>query len=100
MPGGAFGRFIQRKLGAFDIWLDPFHKVKQALLSGIAICDKWVTSCEKLTEQFWKRDPMHPWNGAKFTPEGVSQLSKRLQEVSEAFLFGVFISKCLILKNY
>ncbi|XP_063970614.1 cytoplasmic dynein 2 heavy chain 1 [Lytechinus pictus] len=80
--GSAFGRFIQRKLGAFDLWLDPFHKVKQALLSGISICDKWISSCEKLTEQFWKRDPVHPWNGTKFTPEGLSQLSKRLQEIS------------------
>ncbi|XP_071483964.1 LOW QUALITY PROTEIN: cytoplasmic dynein 2 heavy chain 1-like [Diadema antillarum] len=80
--GSAFGRFIQRKLAAFALWQDPFHKVKQALLSGIAICLRWVASCEKLTEQFWKRDPMHPWKGPKFTSESLSQLSKRLQEIA------------------
>ena len=73
---------MQHKLGAFDLWHDPFHKVKEAVQTSISTCDKWVSSCDKLTEQFWKRDPIHPWKGGKFTPEGLTRLSARLQEVS------------------
>ncbi|XP_033632471.1 cytoplasmic dynein 2 heavy chain 1-like isoform X2 [Asterias rubens] len=80
--GSSLGRFAQRKLSDFKIWQDPYHKVKEALRQAIAICDKWVTSCEKLTDQFWKRDPIHPWKSSKFAPEGLIQLSARLQEIA------------------
>ncbi|KAJ8027756.1 Cytoplasmic dynein 2 heavy chain 1 [Holothuria leucospilota] len=81
VTGGSLGRFIQRKLASFNLWLDPYHKVKESLQVGISISDRWVAICEKLTEQFWKRDPIHPWKGNKFVPENISSLSKRLQEV-------------------
>ncbi|XP_071951365.1 cytoplasmic dynein 2 heavy chain 1-like isoform X2 [Antedon mediterranea] len=79
--GGELGRFVQRKLSNYDIWRDPFFRVREALQRGISICDKWTMSCEKLTGQLWKTEPMNPWKDDKFTPEGLSQLSVRLQEV-------------------
>ncbi|XP_071846316.1 cytoplasmic dynein 2 heavy chain 1-like isoform X2 [Apostichopus japonicus] len=81
VTGGSLGRFIQRKLASLNLWQDPFHKVKEGIQLGVSICDKWVSTCEKLTEQFWKRDPIHPWKGSKFVPENLLCLSKRLQEV-------------------
>ncbi|XP_022103094.1 cytoplasmic dynein 2 heavy chain 1-like isoform X1 [Acanthaster planci] len=80
--GSSLGRYAQRKLSVFKLWEDPYHRVKESLTQAIAICDKWVASCERLTEQFWKRDPIHPWKSSKFAPEGLVQLSARLQEIA------------------
>ncbi|XP_070553238.1 cytoplasmic dynein 2 heavy chain 1-like isoform X2 [Ptychodera flava] len=80
--GGAFGRYVQRKLGSLDLWRDPFHKVKEALRSSIAICERWVAACETLTVQFWKRYTPHQWKGEKYVPEGLVNLGARLEEVS------------------
>ncbi|XP_077984893.1 cytoplasmic dynein 2 heavy chain 1-like [Glandiceps talaboti] len=80
--GGALGRYVQRKLGSLDLWRDPFHKVKEALRSGIAICERWVVACEQLTVQFWKRYTPHQWKGEKYVPEGLGSLGNRLEEVS------------------
>lgn len=87
--GGSLGRFIQRKLATFNLWQDPFHKVKEGVQLGVSLCDKWVSTCEKLTDQYWKRDPIHPWKGNKFVPENLSCLSKRLQEVKILFLLNL-----------
>ena len=48
---------------------------------GITVCERWVSTCETLTSQYWKRFPSHPWRGEKFTPENLSQLAARLEEV-------------------
>ena len=48
---------------------------------GIAVCERWVSTCETLTSQYWKRFPSHPWRGETFTPENLSQLATRLEEV-------------------
>ncbi|XP_074620352.1 cytoplasmic dynein 2 heavy chain 1-like [Acropora palmata] len=78
---GALGRYVQRKLGMLDIWHDSFQQVKDAMHKGISVCERWVSSCETLTSQFWKRFPSHPWRGEKFTPENLSNLAARLEEV-------------------
>ena len=78
---GALGRYVQRKLGMLDIWHDSFQQVKDAMRKGISVCERWVSSCETLTSQFWKRFPSHPWRGEKFTPENLSNLAARLEEV-------------------
>ena len=78
---GALGRYVQRKLGALDIWRDPFQQVKDAMRKGISVCERTVAVCETLTAQFWKQSPFHPWKGEKFTPESLQQLAARLEEV-------------------
>ena len=79
---GAFGRYTQKKLGALDIWEGPFQQVQENMKKGMSVCEHWVTACETLTAQFWKRFSMHPWRGDKFVPESLSQLAARLDEVS------------------
>ncbi|KAM7436007.1 Cytoplasmic dynein 2 heavy chain 1 [Porites harrisoni] len=78
---GALGRYVQRRLAALDIWHDSFQQVKDAMRKGITVCERWVSTCETLTSQYWKRFPSHPWRGEKFTPENLSQLATRLEEV-------------------
>lgn len=78
---GALGRYAQRKLSSLDIWRDPFQQVKDAMRKGITVCERWVSVCETLTSQYWKRFPSHPWKGEKFIPESLSQLAARLEEV-------------------
>ena len=80
---GALGRYVQRKLGTLDIWHDSFQQVKDAMRKGIAVCERWVSTCSKtLTSQYWKQFPPHPWRGEKFVPENLSQLAARLEEVT------------------
>ncbi|XP_074649972.1 cytoplasmic dynein 2 heavy chain 1-like [Tubulanus polymorphus] len=79
--GGSFCRYIQRKLSAEDLWKGQFSKVRDALRASHTICDRWMTSCETLTTQFWKRYGPHAWKGDKFVPETVIQLGTRLEEI-------------------
>ncbi|EDO38992.1 predicted protein [Nematostella vectensis] len=79
--GGALARYVQRKLSALDIWQGPFQNVKEAMRKGVSVCERWVSTCETLTAQYWKRFPAHPWKGEKFVPENLSQLAARLEEV-------------------
>ena len=71
-----------------DIWHDSFQQVKDAMRKGISVCERWVSSCETLTSQFWKRFPSHPWRGEKFTPENLSNLAARLEEVPLLYEYG------------
>jgi dynein heavy chain 2 len=76
------GRYVQRKLAQEDLWKGGFSKVKEALKSGHSICERWVSVCETLTSQFWKRYGPHPWRGDKFAPDSLIQLAGRLVEVN------------------
>lgn len=78
---GALGRYVQRKLGSVDIWQGPFNIVRDSIRKAVRVSERWVSICEMLTSQFWKRFPAHPWLAEKFTPEGLSQLAVRLEEV-------------------
>ena len=63
-------------------WLkNNLSQVKDAMRKGITVCERWVSTCETLTSQYWKRFPSHPWRGEKFIPENLSQLATRLEEV-------------------
>ena len=72
-----------------NYWLNNnLSQVKDAMHKGITVCERWVSTCETLTSQYWKRFPSHPWRGEKFTPENLSQLATRLEEV--LYIFGIF----------
>ncbi|KAH0625160.1 hypothetical protein JD844_033332 [Phrynosoma platyrhinos] len=78
---GSLGRFIQKKLGTFNLWEDSFHIVKENLKAGITICEQWVAACDHLTGQLWQRYTPHLWQAEKYIPEALSKLGKRLEEV-------------------
>ncbi|XP_020909537.1 cytoplasmic dynein 2 heavy chain 1 [Exaiptasia diaphana] len=48
---------------------------------AVLVCERWVSTCETLTSQYWKRFPSHPWKDDKFVPERLSLLATRLEEV-------------------
>lgn len=77
---GALGRYVQRKLGNIDIWQGPFSLMRDGIKKAVNVCERWVSICEMLTSQYWKRFPAHPWLADKFTPESLSQLAVRLEE--------------------
>ncbi|XP_035398354.1 cytoplasmic dynein 2 heavy chain 1 [Cygnus atratus] len=79
--GSCLGRFVQRKLAAFNLWEDAFHTVKENLKAGILICEQWASACEYLTGQLWQRYTLHQWKNEKYFPESLVKLSKRLDEV-------------------
>ncbi|XP_041357041.1 cytoplasmic dynein 2 heavy chain 1-like isoform X2 [Gigantopelta aegis] len=78
---GSLGRYIQRKLSEEDVWTGPFSSVREALRSGIAICERWINACQTLTAQFWKRYGPNPWKGDKVTPDNLKKLAGRLEEI-------------------
>ncbi|XP_052794024.1 cytoplasmic dynein 2 heavy chain 1-like isoform X3 [Mya arenaria] len=78
---GSLGRFVQRKLAEENLWTGQFGQIKEALRAGISICERWISSCEALTTQFWKRYTIHPWKGDKVSPEGLKKLAARLEEI-------------------
>ena len=87
-------RYVQRKLSLLDIWHGPFVSTRDEIRKGISLCEHWVTVCETLTSHFWKRFPLHPWEGDKFTPAMTVQLAARLEEVRLSFLIS---STCISL---
>ncbi|KAH3831149.1 hypothetical protein DPMN_104411, partial [Dreissena polymorpha] len=78
---GSLGRFVQRKLAEENLWTGQLGPIKDALRAGVSICERWITACESLTGQFWKRDTLHPWKGDKVSPEGLKKLAVRLEEI-------------------
>ena len=78
---GSLARYVQRKLSTLDIWHGAFVVTRDQLRKGIALCEQWVNVCETLTSQFWKRFPLHPWEGQMYTPPLTAQLAARLDEV-------------------
>jgi dynein heavy chain 2 len=78
---GSLARYVQRTLSSLDIWRGPFVATRDELRKGISLCEHWVTVCETLTSHFWKRFPLHPWEGDSLTPTVTVQLAARLEEV-------------------
>lgn len=95
--GGALGRYVQHKLGALDIWQGPFQHVKEDMKKGVSVCERWVTTCEILTAQYWRRFPSHPWKEEKFVPERLSLLAARLEEVCFKNILDKFQAKHYVL---
>ena len=94
--GGAFGRFVQNKLGDLDIWRGSYSNARLSLRTSIDILERWTQCCETLTMQFWKRYAPHPWKSEKFVPENLPQLAARLTEVCVAF--GLILA--ILLSNF
>uniref|UniRef100_A0A4W5JP42 Dynein cytoplasmic 2 heavy chain 1 n=1 Tax=Hucho hucho TaxID=62062 RepID=A0A4W5JP42_9TELE len=79
--GGALGRYVQKKLSGVKLFLDPFLSVRESLRVGLVICEQWVSACEHLSGQVWKRYPPYPWKGDKHRPQALHSLAQRLDEV-------------------
>ncbi|XP_032878557.1 cytoplasmic dynein 2 heavy chain 1 isoform X2 [Amblyraja radiata] len=82
--GNALGRFVQKTLMQLNLWGDPFHIVKESLRSGITICEQWVSACDHLTAQLWRRYTPHQWKSEKYYPELLGKLAKRLEEIQNS----------------
>ncbi|XP_024132434.1 cytoplasmic dynein 2 heavy chain 1 [Oryzias melastigma] len=79
--GGALGRYVQRKLSDAKVFEEPFASVRDNLRMAISVCEQWVTACQFLTGQAWKKYSPHPWKGSKHCPQSLDCLLKRLNEV-------------------
>uniref|UniRef100_A0A673Y6D4 Dynein cytoplasmic 2 heavy chain 1 n=1 Tax=Salmo trutta TaxID=8032 RepID=A0A673Y6D4_SALTR len=79
--GGALGRYVQKKLSGVKLFLDPFLSVRESLRVGLVICEQWVSACEHLSGQVWKRYAPYPWKGDKHRPQTLHSLAQRLDEV-------------------
>ncbi|XP_069747277.1 cytoplasmic dynein 2 heavy chain 1 isoform X4 [Narcine bancroftii] len=79
--GNALSRFVQKTLMQLNLWEDAFHIVKESLRSGITICEQWVSACDHLTGQVWRRYAPHQWKNEKYYPELLGKLAKRLEEI-------------------
>ena len=86
----AFGRFVQRKLNGCDFWTGLFSRVRTALQDGLMVCDKWSSATEALTVQFWKQYSLHRWKGGAFVSPSLSELTRRLEEVSGTLSHTVY----------
>jgi dynein heavy chain 2 len=81
VSGGALGRYVQKKLSGVKLFLDPFLSVRESLRVGLVICEQWVSACEHLSGQVWKRYAPYPWKGDKHRPQALHSLAQRLDEV-------------------
>lgn len=78
---GAFGLYIQRKLGDLDMWGGAFGHVRNSLQDSLGVCDKWNSTSEALTTQYWRQYGFHQWKGGPFISSTLAQLEHRLEEV-------------------
>ena len=83
---GALLRCIQKKMSEVDLWTGTYSKTKEHVRLASQICEKWIMVCQRLTEQFWKRFPSHPWTGDCYVPHQLVKLSERLDEVDNFIL--------------
>ncbi|KAK3801155.1 hypothetical protein RRG08_006872 [Elysia crispata] len=78
---GTLGRYVQQKLSTVNMWTGPFSQMRESLRLGTALCERWVTACETLTSQFWKRYGPHPWKSETCKPKTLQKLKERLEEI-------------------
>ncbi|XP_012944204.1 cytoplasmic dynein 2 heavy chain 1 [Aplysia californica] len=78
---GSLGRYVQQKLATVNMWTGQFSSVRESLRTGIGLCERWVSSCETLTSQFWKRYAPHPWKGETCKCRNLKKLADRLEEI-------------------
>ncbi|KAJ7995299.1 hypothetical protein DPEC_G00243100 [Dallia pectoralis] len=79
--GGALGRYVQKKLSGVKLFDDSFLSVRESLRVGVVICEQWVSTCEHLSGQVWKRYAPYPWKGDVHRPQALHSLAQRLDEV-------------------
>ncbi|XP_028975291.2 cytoplasmic dynein 2 heavy chain 1 isoform X3 [Esox lucius] len=79
--GDALGRYLQKKLSGVKLFEDPFLSVRESLRVGVIICEQWVSACEHLSGQVWKRYTPYSWKGDVHRPQALHSLAQRLDEV-------------------
>ncbi|XP_034239710.1 cytoplasmic dynein 2 heavy chain 1 [Thrips palmi] len=81
--GNAITQFIQTRLHDINLWESPFNIVEENLSQSVAVCEKWIDTCQKLTTLFWPNHSLHAWSGKPYVPKHIQSFSKRLSEVKE-----------------
>lgn len=76
------------KLAKVKPFEDNFSDVKEALKHSIAVCDRWIETCQNLTARLWKRSQTHKWENEPFNPTIIEKYCKRLNEVKKEFFFS------------
>eukprot|EP00727_Mastigamoeba_balamuthi_P008574 m51a1_g4339 putative cytoplasmic dynein 2 heavy chain 1 isoform x1 (4695) ;mRNA; f:164362-180818 len=73
-------RFLQYKLGSFDIWKDTFPVVKEQIRRSIGLLDKWEGIALFLTSEAWPVYTHRKWTTA-YRDEYLALFRSRLSEV-------------------
>uniref|UniRef100_K3WM96 AAA+ ATPase domain-containing protein n=1 Tax=Globisporangium ultimum (strain ATCC 200006 / CBS 805.95 / DAOM BR144) TaxID=431595 RepID=K3WM96_GLOUD len=82
LVGSAINTFILEKANALNVWIGSFHDVTVLLQQSIALCEKWASSIDTLTETMWPSYDEHPWVGKKSDTDAPLQaLIKRMEEI-------------------
>ena len=50
-----FTRYVQRELSTLSVWSESYHTTRDTLTAALSVCDKYTSSVDMLTQQFWKR---------------------------------------------
>lgn len=78
---GSLGCYVQRKLADLDMWGGAFAHIRNSLQDGLGVCDKWNSTSEALTTQYWRQYALHQWKGSLFVSPTLGRLVHRLEEV-------------------
>ncbi len=78
---GSLSRYVQRKLTDLNLWTGPFGNIRTLIQDGLGVCDKWNTTAEALTTQYWRHYALNQWRSDAFASPTLSQLVQRLEEV-------------------
>ncbi|KAF1331189.1 hypothetical protein FI667_g4511, partial [Globisporangium splendens] len=82
LVGSAINTFILEKANALNVWTGNLHDVTILLQQSIALCEKWTSSIDTLTETMWPSYDEHPWVGKKSdTDVPLQALIKRMEEI-------------------
>lgn len=82
LVGSAINTFILEKGQHVDVWTGSFHDVTVLLQQAMALCEKWSSSIETLTESMWPSYEEHPWVGKRSSNDAMLQsLIKRMEEI-------------------
>lgn len=64
------------------LWEEDYIIVNDLLEQCINTGKKWNSACTHLTQLFWPNYSLHPWTGESYTPQSLSDLINRLEEVN------------------
>ncbi|CAG0883700.1 unnamed protein product [Cyprideis torosa] len=72
---------IYASKGDVDIWTMPFAQIEPLLTVSIALSNRWVDACSKLTSLFWAFEQTHPWKGDPYVPTFTAGFGQRMEEI-------------------
>ncbi|UJR10563.1 hypothetical protein I4U23_014763 [Adineta vaga] len=83
ITSNALVRAVQHQLSKIDLWFDSKDPMKdrEALRTGITICEHWSLAVEQLTGTFWRNYNPHSWKGEPVKATYLLQFKKRLNEI-------------------